>query len=224
VRDPEATLREVSESAIRESVGRSPLDFVLVSGRQDIAARTKELVQRTLTSYKAGIEVTSVNLTDVKVPEAVATSQQDAIKAREDRERLALEAQAYANDILPKARGNAARQVQDAEAYRAQKVDYATGDARRFEQLAQEYERAPAITRQRLYLETIEQVYSGAKKVIVDAPGTNNMLYVPLDKLIEQARNTQRDTPQKEVVTVTRSGGATGTDAERDERRQRGSR
>lgn len=224
VRDPEATLREVSESAIRESIGRSPLDFVLVSGRQDIAARTKELIQRTLTAYKAGIEVTSVNLQGVNVPEAVASSQQDAIKAREDRERLALEAQAYANDILPKARGNAARQLQDAEAYRAQKVDYATGDARRFQQLAEEYQRAPAITRERLYLETVEQVFRGAKKVIVDAPGTNNMLYVPIDKLIEQARSTPRDAPQKEVVTVTRSSGVSGTDADRDERRQRGAR
>ena len=105
VRDPEATLSEVSESAIREIVGRSPLDFVLVSGRQDIAARTKELIQRTLKSYKAGIEVTTVNLQGVNVPEQVAPSQQDAIKAREDRERLALEAQAYSNDILPRARG-----------------------------------------------------------------------------------------------------------------------
>ncbi len=227
VRDPEATLSEVSESAIREIVGRSPLDFVLVSGRQDIAARTKELIQRTLKSYKAGIEVTTVNLQGVNVPEQVAPSQQDAIKAREDRERLALEAQAYSNDILPRARGMAARRVQDAEAYRAQKIDYADGEARRFQQLLTEYERAPAVTRERLYLETVEEVLRDGRKIIVDAPGTNNMLYVPLDKLIEQTQAASRDATKPEnVVTVTRSGSNSPLIGEpaRDDRRQRGSR
>ncbi len=226
VRDPEATLSEVSESAIREIVGRSPLDFVLVSGRQDIAARTKELIQRTLKSYKAGIEVTTVNLQGVNVPEQVAPSQQDAIKAREDRERLALEAQAYSNDILPRARGMAARRVQDAEAYRAQKIDYADGETRRFQQLLTEYERAPAVTRERLYLETVEEVLRDGKKIIVDAPGTNNMLYVPLDKLIEQTQATSRESAKPESVTVTRSvtGSPLVGEPARDDRRQRGSR
>ncbi len=110
VRDPDQTLKEVAESAIREIVGRSQLDFVLEQGRQEITAKTKELIQRTLDAYKTGIEVTTVNLQGVSVPEQVQSSQRDAIKAREDRERLALEAQAYANDILPKAKGSAARQ------------------------------------------------------------------------------------------------------------------
>jgi membrane protease subunit HflK len=186
VREPESTLGEVSESAIREIVGRSRLDFVLEEGRQEIAARTKELIQRTLDSYETGIEVTSVNLQGVAVPEQVATAQRDAIKAREDRERLALEAQAYANDIIPKARGSAARQVEDAQAYKARIVADAEGEAERFSKLLAAYEQAPGVTRQRLYFETLEQVLGGANKVLVDTKGSGNMMYLPLDKLMER--------------------------------------
>ena len=186
VRDPESTLGEVSESAIREIVGRSRLDFVLEEGRQEIAARTKELIQRTLDSYETGIEVTSVNLQGVAVPEQVATAQRDAIKAREDKERLALEAQAYANDILPKARGSAARQLEDAQAYRARITADAEGEAERFSKLLAAYERAPGVTRQRLYFETLEQVLGNTNKVLVDTKGAGNMMYLPLDKLMER--------------------------------------
>ncbi len=186
VRDPESTLGEVSESAIREIVGRSTLDFVLEQGRQEIAAATKELIQRTLDSYETGIEVTSVNLQGVSVPEQVATAQRDAIKAREDRERLALEAQAYANDILPKAKGSAARQLEDAQAYKARIVADAEGEAERFSTLLAAYERAPGVTRQRLYFETMEQVFANANKVLVDTKGAGNMIYLPLEKLMER--------------------------------------
>jgi membrane protease subunit HflK len=186
VREPEGTLGEVSESAIREIVGRSRLDFVLEEGRQEIAARTKELIQRTLDSYETGIEVTSVNLQGVAVPDQVATAQRDAIKAREDRERLALEAQAYANDIIPKARGSAARQLEDAQAYKARIVADAEGEAERFSKLLAAYEQAPGVTRQRLYFETLEQVLGGANKVLVDTKGSGNMMYLPLDKLMER--------------------------------------
>jgi len=186
VRDPEATLGQVSESAIRETVGRNTLDFVLESGRQEITARTKELVQRTLDSYKTGIEVTSVNLQGVSVPDQVQASQRDAIKAREDKERFALEAQAYSNDILPKAKGSAARQIADANAYKARLVADAEGEAARFAKLLESYERAPAVTRQRLYYETMEEVFGSTAKVLVDTKGTGNMLYLPLDKLTEQ--------------------------------------
>jgi membrane protease subunit HflK len=186
VRDPESTLGEVSESAIREIVGRSTLDFVLEQGRQEIAALTKDLIQRTLDSYATGIEVTSVNLQGVGVPEQVATAQRDAIKAREDRERLALEAQAYANDILPKAKGSAARQLEDAQAYKARIVADAEGEAERFMKLLAAYEKAPGVTRQRLYFETMEQVLGNANKVLVDTKGTGNMMYLPLDKLMER--------------------------------------
>jgi membrane protease subunit HflK len=191
VREPEDTLGEVSESAIREIVGRSRLDFVLEEGRQEITARTKELVQRTLDQYKTGIEVTTVNLQGVGVPEQVQTSQRDAIKAREDKERLGLEAQAYANDILPKARGSAARQTEDAHGYRARIVADAEGEAARFSKLLAAYDRAPAVTRQRLYYETLEEVFGNTNKVIVDTKsGSGNMLYLPLDKLTERRTPT----------------------------------
>ncbi len=186
VRDPEATLGQVSESAIRETVGRNTLEFVLEAGRQEITARTKELIQRTLDSYKTGIEVTSVNLQGINVPDQVQASQRDAIKAREDRERFALEAKSYANDILPKAKGSAARQFEDANAYKARLIADAEGEAARFAKLLESYERAPGVTRQRLYYETMEDVFGSTAKVLVDTKGTGNMLYLPLDKLTEQ--------------------------------------
>jgi modulator of FtsH protease HflK len=190
VRDPDQTLKEVSESAIREIVGRSELDFVLGGGRQEISARTKDLIQRTLDAYRSGIEVTSVNLQGVNVPEQVSSSQRDAIKAREDKERLGLEAQAYANDILPKARGSASRQVEDASGYKARLVADAEGEAQRFAQLLQSYERSPGVTRQRLYYETIEEVLGNTNKVLVDTKGTGSMIYLPLDRLTEGRART----------------------------------
>lgn len=193
VRDPDGTLREVSESAIREVIGRSKLDEVLGAGRQTIAANTKELIQKTLDNYRTGVEVTSVNLADVKVPEQVAPSQQDAIKAREDKERLSSEAQAYSNDILPKAQGSAGRMLQDAEAYKAQKVANATGETERFLELLPEYQRSPQVTRERLYLETLQQIYASSKKVLLDTKGNNSMIYLPLDKLVEQSRGSAGD-------------------------------
>ena len=186
VRDPEATLGEVSESAIREVIGQSKLDFVLERGRQEISQRTRDLVQRTVEAYNTGLEVINANLEDVKVPEQVAPAQEDAIKAREDKDRAVLSAQTYANDIVPKARGRAASVLEGAEAYKARVVADAEGQTSRFAALATEYQRAPAVTRQRLYLETIEQVLGRSAKVIVDTDGTGNLVYLPLDKLLEQ--------------------------------------
>lgn len=189
VADPERTLGEVSESAIREIVGQSTLDAVLEKGRQEVAVRTKDLVQRTLDQYKAGLEVISVNLQDVRVPEQVAPSQKDAIKAREDKERFSLEAQAYANNILPNARGTAQQSLEDAAAYRSRVVADASGESARFASLAAAYAKAPAVTRKRLYLETMEQVYGQSAKVIVDGKAGGNMLYLPLDKLVDRTRS-----------------------------------
>jgi len=191
VRDPEETLGEVSESAIREIIGQSSLDFVLEKGRQEIGAKTKDLVQRTITAYNTGIEVLSVNLQDVSVPEQVAPAQKDAIKAREDKERSTLSAQTYANDIVPKARGAQVSVVEGARAYRSRVIADAEGETSRFLQLAGEYERAPGVTRERLYLETMEQVLGSAAKILVDVDGSGNMIYLPLDKLLEQ-RNASR--------------------------------
>jgi membrane protease subunit HflK len=222
VNDPDATLREVSESAIREVIGRSNLGQVLESGRQEIAARTKDLIQRTLSALESGIEVTSVNLQGVAVPEQVAPAQQDAIKAGKDKERFSLEAQTYANDILPKARGAAAREVQDAQAYRSRKIADSEGETSRFLKLLSEYERAPAVTRQRLYLETVESVMSNSKKVVVDTKNSNNMLYVPLEKMLDQNRSSAKDVAREPVV-VTRAP-ATTPEVTVEERRTRGSR
>jgi membrane protease subunit HflK len=197
VRDPEETLGEVSESAIREVIGQSKLDFVLEAGRQEISAKTKDLVQRTIAAYNTGIEVISVNLQGVSVPEQVAPAQKDAIKAREDKERATLAAETYANDIVPKARGAAVSVVEGARAYRSRVIADAEGESRRFLALAAEYQRAPAVTRERLYLETMEEVLGKSSKVLVDVKGSGNMLYLPLDKLLEQ-RSPQRnlaDTP-----------------------------
>ena len=197
VRDPEETLGEVSESAIREVIGQSKLDFVLEAGRQEISSKTKDLVQRTIAAYNTGIEVISVNLQGVSVPEQVAPAQKDAIKAREDKERATLSAETYANDIVPKARGAAVSVVEGARAYRSRVIADAEGESKRFLALAGEYQRAPAVTRERLYLETMEEVLAKSAKVLVDVKGSGNIVYLPLDKLLEQ-RNPQRnfaDTP-----------------------------
>jgi membrane protease subunit HflK len=196
VREPQDTLGEVSESAIREVIGQSKLDFVLEAGRQEISAKTKDLVQRTITAYNTGIEVISVNLQGVSVPEQVAPAQKDAIKAREDKERATLSAETYANDIVPKARGAAVSVVEGARAYRSRVIADADGETARFLALAAEYQRAPAVTRERLYLETMEQVLGSASKVLVDVEGTGNMIYLPIDKLLEQRGGSRAvDTP-----------------------------
>jgi len=219
---PDQTLEEVSESAIREIVGRSMLDNVLESGRQEIVERTKELIQRTLDAYKTGIEVTTVNLQDVKVPTEVKPAQEDAIRAREDRNRASSEAQAYANDRIPRARGEAVRRIQDAQAYRAAKVAEAEGETQRFLKLLAEYERAPAVTRERLYLETLEQVLASSKKIVVDTKGNgSNLIYLPVDRLLEQARRTTTAEPVESTMTVERPS-VTSTPSSQD--RTRGSR
>ena len=189
VRDPEATLREVSESAIREVIGQNKLEAVLAGEpRRAITTNTRDLIQKTLDGYGVGIRVVSVNLTDVQVPEQVLAAQRDANKAIEDKERFSKVAQGYANDLLPQARGTAQRQLLDAEAYKLQVVAAADGDASRFTQLLAAYTLAPEVTRNRLYLETMETVLSRSKKVIVDTKGGgNNVLYLPLDKLVTPA-------------------------------------
>jgi membrane protease subunit HflK len=196
VKDPEATLSEVSEMAIREIVGRSELDEVLVGAtRPQITRRTKELIQHTLDAYNTGITVTTVNLTDVQVPEPVVPSQRDANKALADQERYVKEAQAYANGIVPVAHGAASRMMQDAEAYKSQVTAIAEGQAGRFSQLEQAYVQSPEVTRERLYLDTVENVLARAHKVLIDAKANGgsggNMFYLPLDKLLEKANSHQ---------------------------------
>jgi membrane protease subunit HflK len=185
VADPEQTLREVAESAMREVTGTSTLDTLVQKGRDQIPPRALELIQATLDGYQAGITVTSVNLADVNYPEQVKSAVADATQAREDEKRYKLEAQTYANDIVPKARGEAERQRRDAEAYRARVIADAEGESSRFEALLEQYQKAPRVTRERLYLEAVEDVLANSNKVLIDAKGTGNLLYLPIDKLIE---------------------------------------
>lgn len=195
VREPSSTLGQVSESAIREVVGGSDQQAILEAGRVKIAEDTRVIMQRTLDQYGAGIEVRSVNITDVQVPEAVQQAQRDSVKAKADRERMRKEAQAIANGIIPQAEGRAAREVQEAEAYKSQIVAIATGEASRFSQWAVAYEKAPNVTRQRMYIETMENVLSRTRKVVVDENASKgNMLYLPLDKLIERGRDNDNTT------------------------------
>jgi modulator of FtsH protease HflK len=187
VRDPEVTLGEVSQSALREVVGQSTLQDVLAGvTRPQVTQRTHELIQHMLDSYNSGIEVSSVNLTDVQVPDPVVPSQHDANKALADEEGFVKQAQAYANRIVPEAQGRAASIQQDAQGYKARVVDIAQGQAARFLDVAAAYQRAPAVTRERLYLETLETVLGRANKVIVDTKtgAGGNVIYLPLDKLM----------------------------------------
>jgi modulator of FtsH protease HflK len=226
VRDPDATLGEVSEAVIREVVGRSKLEDVLVgSTRPQITQRAKVLIQKTLDSYNTGITVTTVNLIDVQVPEAVIPSQRDANKALADQERYIKEAQTYANGIVPVAQGAAARMAQDAAAYKAQVTAIADGQATRFNEILAAYEQAPEVTRKRLYMDTIEGVLNRAHKVIIDQkPGTGggggNMFYLPLDKLLE--KSTTHDTEQP--VDSSSSGAPKEQDSVTVEARGRGER
>ncbi|HTN67247.1 MAG TPA: FtsH protease activity modulator HflK [Burkholderiaceae bacterium] len=189
-RDPEPTVREVAETSIREIVGKSKMDFVLYEGREKVALDTSQLMQRILDLYKTGVQITNVTMQGVQPPEQVQAAFDDAVKAGQDRERQKNEGQAYANDVIPKARGAASRLMQESEAYRARVVATADGDASRFKQVLTEYQKAPAVTRDRMYLETMQQIFANTTKVMIDAKGGNNLLYLPLDKLIAQAAAT----------------------------------
>jgi len=184
VRDPEITLRQAVESALREAVGKSAMDFVLTEGRPEVAANTKILTQQILDLYETGIEVITINLQDSQPPREVQDAFEDAIKAREDQERYKNEAEAYSNSVLPQAQGEAATMLEQAEAYKQQIIAQAEGDASRFNQLMVEYQKAPEVTRERLYLETIEGVYSKSNKVLMNNESGNSLMYLPLDKLM----------------------------------------
>jgi membrane protease subunit HflK len=192
VRDPDATLRQATESAVREVVGKAKMDFVLTEGQGDIAARVEVRLQAFLDNYKAGLQVTGVNLQSAQPPEEVRGAFEDAIKSREDQQRLINEAKAYSSDIIPKARGNAARQLEEANGYSARVVAQSEGEASRFDQLLTEYKKAPVVTRQRLYIDTLQTVMSNSSKVMVDVDGGNNLLYLPLDKIMSSSNAGQQ--------------------------------
>jgi len=190
VKDPETTLRQVIESAIRETIGKSEMDYILKEGRADVTEQTREQVQEILDRYKTGLQVTTVNLQDAQPPEQVQDAFADAVKAQGDQVRVINEAKAYSNDIVPRARGKAARQLAEANAYKEQVIAEATGEASRFTQVLAEYKKAPEVTRKRLYLEAMESVMTNSSKVLVDVEGGGNLLYLPLDKMMSGGSST----------------------------------
>jgi membrane protease subunit HflK len=184
---PDEAVIMAAETAVREIVGRSRVDLVLYEGRDAIAADLVRSIQAQLDRLKAGITVANVNLQSVQVPEQVQAAFNDAVKATADRDRFKNEGQAYASDVIPRARGTAARLLEEAEGYRSRVVAQAEGDAQRFRSVLAEYQKAPGVTRDRLYLDTMQQVYTNVSKVMIDSRSGSNLLYLPLDRLLQQA-------------------------------------
>jgi membrane protease subunit HflK len=197
VRDPDYTLQEATESAMREVIGGITMDNFLSGGRGEVVSQTKELLQSMLDHYQTGLMLTSVNLQEPQPPEEVQGAFQDAIKAQEDEVRYKNQAEAYARDIVPKARGDAKRMREEASAYKDQIVAKAQGETSRFVQTMKEYKKAPEITRKRLYLDTLEEVLAGTSKVIMDVNAGNSLMYLPLDKLMQQSSEFTLHTPEE---------------------------
>ncbi len=207
VRSPEVTLKQATESALRAVIGKNKMDFVLTEGRSEVVAKVEVALQAMLDDYGTGLIVSSVNLVEAQPPEEVQGAFSDAIRAREDEQRYINESQAYSNEVIPKARGAASRIVQEAEAYQARVKAEADGDASRFTQVLVQYEAAPEVTRKRLYLETMEDVLGNSRKVIMDVKGGNNLMYLPIDKLMESTSSTKAEpnrfiTPPEKTTPV----------------------
>ena len=192
VRLPEVSLSQAIESALRLTVGQSKMDYIITEGRDEIAYRIKRTVQDIVDQYGTGLAIIEVNIQDVNPPQAVRQAFQDVIQAREDKQRLINEAEAYRNEVIPKARGAAARLREEADAYKQEVVARAEGEADRFVKLLKEYRKAPGVTRDRLYLDMMESVLDNSSKVLIDVDGGNNLLYLPLDKLM-QGSGSARD-------------------------------
>ena len=209
--EPFPTLRQVTESAVREVIGKSELDFVLTEGRSEIAQKIQILIQDVLDDYESGIYISSVEMQPAKPPEEVKAAFDDAIKAREDEQRLVNEAEAYRNDIIPKARGAAARLREESNGYKARVIAKSEGEASRFEQLLIEYKRAPGVTRERLYLDAIESVFSSTNKVLIDNENGNSLMYLPIDRLInkEEVNKNSNST----FDNIKRQSGSTTSDS-----------
>lgn len=219
--EPEQTLKELTESALREVVGKNEMDFVLTEGRAEVVEATRTLVQEALDRYDAGIRVVQVAIQDVQPPEEVQGAFADAIRAREDEQRLINEARAYHNEVLPQAAGQAARIVEEAEGYRARVVAEAEGEAARFLSLLAEYKKAPGVTRERLYLETMEEVLGRTSKALINVEGGNPVMYLPLDKMLERGKQAVQQpaatAPSPEPASRTGSpAGSAGRDRLRD--------
>jgi membrane protease subunit HflK len=191
IRDPESSLKNATDSALRHVVGSTGLDGVISTGREEIAISTADKLQELLNNYSSGINVVKINIEEARPPNEVKAAYDDVIKAREDLERLVNEAQGYSNGIIPEARGAAQRMREEAGAYKSQVVSKAEGEAQRFTNLYIEYAKAPKVTRDRLYIDAVEKVMMNSTKILVDTESGNNMLYLPLDKLIQQGTQSQ---------------------------------
>jgi membrane protease subunit HflK len=225
VANSDMTLRQVAESSVRSVIGKGTLDFVLTEGRSDVAQDQEAVLQQILTDYKAGILIVKVDMQIAKPPEAVKDAFDDAIKAREDEQRLVNEAEAYRNEILPQARGQAARIREQANGYKARVIAEAEGNAARFEQMLTEYERAPAVTRERMYLDTMESVFSSTSKILIDADGSNSLMYLPIDKILENNRvKDMTGTTSSEIISGPSNGQTSQGLYDRADRRDRGAR
>lgn len=205
-RGPDQIVSYVAESAIREVVGKSKMDFALYEGREQIAKQTEQLMQQMLDRYGTGVFVQKVTLQNVQPPDKVQAAFDDAVKAGQDRERLKNEGQAYANNVVPRARGMAARLLEEANGYATEVVQRAEGDTQRFDKVLTEYKKAPGVTRERLYLDMMQSVLGSTNKVLIDQKGGGNLLYLPLDKLIEKAGTAATPEPAS-----TPAAGGTGT-------------
>lgn len=186
-RDPDEAVRQAAETAMREIVGKKPMDFVLYEGRTNVATEVQSLMQQILDRYHTGIQVSTVAIQNVQPPEQVQAAFDDAVKAGQDRERQINEGQAYANQVVPLAAGQASRMTEQAEGYKAKVVGDAEGNTSRFTSIVNEYRKAPAVMRERMYLETMQEIYSRSGKVMIDTRGGNNVVYLPIDKIIQQA-------------------------------------
>ncbi len=225
VREPERSLAEATDSALRHAVGASEMHQVLTEGRESLAIEVQARLQEYLDSYNTGIQIVKVNVEQTQPPREVQAAFDDVNKAREDEERVKNEAQTYANGVIPEARGHAQRVIEEANGYKAEVVARAEGETKRFTDLLVEYEKAPRVTRERLYLDAIQQVMTNSSKVLVDVEGGNNMMYLPLDKIMEQSQTTTTslrggssaqmveevkqkvlDQLRREVITTSRGG------------------
>lgn len=194
--NPEDSVLQAAETAIREIVGKSRMDFVLYEGRAEIAADARKLMQEILDRYKIGINISVVTMQNAQPPEQVQASFDDAVKAGQDRERKINEGQAYANEVINNAKGGASRVLQEAQGYRSRVIESAEGEAARFNQILTEYSKAPEVTRERLYLDAMQQVLSNTSTVLIDQKGGGNLLYLPLDRLMQGAAQPNANAPK----------------------------
>ena len=186
LREPDITVSQAGESAIREVMGQNSMDYIITEGRTGVATDTKKLLQSVLDSYGAGVNIQTLNILEAQPPEQVQDAFSDAIKAREDEQRYINEAEAYRNEIIPLARGKAKQMIEQAIAYKVKLINSAEGEASRFSQLFNEYKKAPEVTKERLYLEAVESVLSKSSKIMIDVDGGNNLMYLPLDQLVNR--------------------------------------